>query len=76
MYLVDNSIFVDKSSYYVDVVYLRYFIDFKWVHEYNQETIYLVYLYTKLGETCLWKTRHMTSINTLFTLIYFHLYCC
>lgn len=35
MYLVCKSTFMDKSAYYVDVVYFRYFIDFKWINEYN-----------------------------------------
>lgn len=35
MYLVGKSIFVDEISYYVDVVDLRYFIDFECIHEYN-----------------------------------------
>lgn len=35
MYLVCTSILVDKCVYHVDVVYLRYFIDFKRIHEYN-----------------------------------------
>lgn len=28
MYLVDTFIFMDKSVYYVNVVYLKYFIDY------------------------------------------------
>ena len=35
LYLVDMSIFVDKNAYYVNVVYLRYFIDLGRIHEYN-----------------------------------------
>lgn len=35
LYLVDTLIVVDKSSTYTDVVYLRYFVDFEWIHEYN-----------------------------------------
>lgn len=35
MYLVGKSIFMDKSAYYVNMVYLRYFIDFERIHEYN-----------------------------------------
>lgn len=35
MYLVDTSIFVDKGAYYVDLVYLRYFIYFDQTHEYK-----------------------------------------
>lgn len=32
---VGTSIFVDKSATYVDVIYLRYFIDLETIHEYN-----------------------------------------
>lgn len=35
MYLVGTSIFVDKSVYYVNVVYLRYFIDLEMIHGYD-----------------------------------------
>lgn len=35
MYLVDKSIFVDKSVTYVDVVYLRDFADLERIHKYN-----------------------------------------
>lgn len=35
VYLVVTSIFVDKSAYYIDVVYLIYFIDIEWIHEYK-----------------------------------------
>lgn len=32
---VDIYIFVDKSETYVDVVYIKYFIDLEKIHEYN-----------------------------------------
>lgn len=35
LYLVGITILVDKSATYIDVIYLRYFEDFKRVHEYN-----------------------------------------
>lgn len=35
MYLVNTSKFVDKGAYYVDLVYLGYFITFDRIHEYN-----------------------------------------
>lgn len=35
LYLVGTTIFMDKSAIYVDVLYLRYFKDFKWIHEYS-----------------------------------------
>lgn len=46
LYLVGMSMFVDKSAYYVDVVYLRYFIDLGGIHEYNWGNSYLVYMYS------------------------------
>lgn len=35
LYLVDTSIFVDKSAYYVDVAYHQYFSNLERIHEYN-----------------------------------------
>lgn len=35
LYLVDTAIFMNKSATYADVVYLRYFLDFERIHEYN-----------------------------------------
>lgn len=35
LFFVGTSIFVDKSATYVDVVYLKYFIDLTAFHEYN-----------------------------------------
>lgn len=35
LYLVDTSIFVDKSAYYIDVVYLIHFINLERIHKYN-----------------------------------------
>ncbi|CAI8618364.1 unnamed protein product [Vicia faba] len=34
-FLVDNSIFMDKSATYVDVVYVKYFIELIVIHNYN-----------------------------------------
>lgn len=34
-YLLGTVIFMDKNITYMDVVYLRYFKDFEWIHEYN-----------------------------------------
>ena len=35
LYLVDTTIFMDKSATYTYIVYLRYFVDFERIHEYN-----------------------------------------
>lgn len=70
IYLVNTSTFVDKSTYYVDVVYLIYFIDLEMNHEYNWGA-YLIYLYSKLDECCLWKIKQMRFSCTLM-IIYLH----
>lgn len=44
LYMVYTSIFVDKSAYYVDGIYLRHFIDLWKINEYNQGATFLVYL--------------------------------
>lgn len=51
-FLVDTSMFVDTSATYIDVVYLKYFINLIAIHEYNWGAAYLVYLYSKLGKVC------------------------
>lgn len=70
LYFVGTVIFVDKSSAYTDVIYLQYFEDFEWIHEYNWGAAYLVYLYSKLsgGYTC--KTKQVTCSITLLTIIF------
>ncbi|CAL5198860.1 unnamed protein product [Lathyrus oleraceus] len=35
LFLVGTSMFVEKSTTYVDVVYLKYFTDLTAIHEYN-----------------------------------------
>lgn len=35
IFLVDTSIFVDKSLTYVDIAYIEYFMDMNMIHEYN-----------------------------------------
>lgn len=34
--LVDTVIFVDKSVIYVDIVYIKYFMDMEMIHQYNE----------------------------------------
>lgn len=57
LYLVGIVIFIDKSVTYTDVVYLRYFVDFERIHEYNWGLDCLVYLYSKLRKGYMWKTK-------------------
>lgn len=70
LYLVGTTIFVDKSATYVDVFYLRYFEDFKQIHEYNWGATCVAYLYSKLFEGCKWKTKKVASNITLLTVIF------
>lgn len=37
LFLVNTSIFVDKTTTYINMVYLKYFIDLTAIHEYNWE---------------------------------------
>ncbi|XP_050895966.1 protein MAINTENANCE OF MERISTEMS-like [Lathyrus oleraceus] len=65
LYLVGTVIFVDKSVTYIDVIYLCYLVDFERIHEYNRGAAYLVYLYLKLREGCMRKTKQVTGSVTL-----------
>lgn len=67
--MVDTSMFVDRSATYVDVVYLKYFTDLTAIDEYNLGDVCLVYLYSKMGESCLWKTKQMTENCIFLTVI-------
>lgn len=60
-FLVSTFMFVDKSETYVDVAYLRYFIDLSAIHKWNWEGACLIYLYSKWSEGSLWTTKVMTS---------------
>lgn len=64
LFLVEMSIFMDKSETYVDVVYLKYFIDLTAIHN-----ACLFYLNSKLGECCLWNTKQMTWSWMMFMII-------
>ena len=60
---------MDKSATYIDIVHLQYFVDFERIHEYNCGAACLVYLYSKLREGCMWKTKQVTDSVTLLTVI-------
>ncbi|XP_058762356.1 protein MAIN-LIKE 1-like [Vicia villosa] len=62
LYLIGTHLFVDTSSTYTDVVYLRYLPDKTRIHEYNWGAVVLAYSYYKLGEGCLWKARTVADI--------------
>lgn len=68
LYLVDMSILVDKGVTYVDVVYLRYFADFKRIHDYNLEalvwsTCTLSYMKVVCGRPNKWQQLHAVDSN-------------
>src|SRR3954463_11735426 len=67
MFWVGTALFVDKSTRYVDVTYLRYFMDLTTVHQWNWGSAILVYLYQKLNEAFNWRTRQLTGSCTLLT---------
>lgn len=39
LYMVSTSVFVNKSSYYVNFVYMKYSINFERIHEYNRRAL-------------------------------------
>src|SRR3954465_9004343 len=84
MHVVGVACFVDKSARYVDVTYLRYFMDLTTVHQWNWGAATLAYLYQKLNEASNWRTRHLVGSCTLLTVrfilmhyrIYLFIYLC
>ncbi|CAK8531803.1 unnamed protein product [Lathyrus sativus] len=72
IFLVGTQLFVDTSSTYTDIAYLRYFLDSTWTHEYNRGEDTLAYTYSRLGEGCLWKTRIVTGSVSLIVAWIFH----
>src|SRR4051812_32325172 len=50
MFVVGVALFVDNSARYVDVTYLRYFMDLTTFNQWNWGSAILVYLYQKLNE--------------------------
>src|SRR3954462_6645199 len=67
MHVVGAACFVDKSARYVDVNYLRYFMDLDTVHQWNWGAATLAYLYQKLNEASNWRTRQLVGSCTLLT---------
>jgi len=54
LYLVGITLFTDKSTTVVEVVYLRYFRDLDLVANYSWGVARLVYLYRKLNKAARW----------------------
>ncbi|XP_058734877.1 protein MAIN-LIKE 1-like [Vicia villosa] len=67
MHVVGAACFVDKSARYVDVTYLRYFMDLDTVHQWNWGAATLAYLYQKLNEAFNWRTRQLVGSCTPLT---------
>src|SRR3954462_9205884 len=67
MHVVGAACFVDKSARYVDVTYLRCFMDLDTVHQWNWGAATLAYLYQKLNEASNWRTRQLVGSCTLLT---------
>src|SRR3954467_511835 len=78
MHVVGAACFMDKSARYVDVTYLRYFMDLDTVHQWNWGEATLAYLYQKLNEASNWRTRQLVGSCTLLTvrfiLIHYRIY--
>ncbi|XP_058748402.1 protein MAIN-LIKE 1-like [Vicia villosa] len=55
LFMLDTQLFMNTSSTYTDVVYLRYLSDIARVREYNLGAATLVYSYHRLEEGYLWK---------------------
>jgi hypothetical protein len=73
LWLVGNTIFVDKSFTSVRVDYLMLFRDLDTVSRYAWGTLALVYLYDKLTKATKTKTKQLAGATTLFQ-VFFHAY--
>jgi len=60
LYLVGIILFADKSAYYVDVAYLKYFRDLELVVGYAWEVVAISHLYRELNNASHYKTKHMS----------------
>ncbi|CAJ2646661.1 protein MAIN-LIKE 1-like [Trifolium pratense] len=65
LFLVCCTIFSNKSSYYVDVVYLQYFQDLSAVREWNWGAAALVHLQHYLDDACLVTVNQMAGYMSL-----------
>lgn len=70
LYLVGIMIFMVKSPTYTNVIYLWYFQDFEWIHDYNWGAACLINLYSKYSEGFRWKMKQVTGSITLLTIIF------
>ncbi|XP_039685385.1 protein MAIN-LIKE 1-like [Medicago truncatula] len=65
MYLVGITLFTDKSTTYVDVVYLRYFRELEVVVGYSSGAAALSHLYRELNHVAHWNCKHLLGYLTL-----------
>jgi len=56
LYLVDITLFTDKSAYYVDIAYLKYFRDLELVAGYAWGVVALSHLYMDLNNASYYNT--------------------
>jgi len=65
LYLVGITFFTDKSAYYVDVSYLKYFRDVSLVAGYAWGAAALSNLYMKLSNASHYNMKHMSGYLSL-----------
>jgi hypothetical protein len=65
MYLVGITLFTDKSTTYVDVVYLRYFRDLEVVAGFSLGVAVLSHLYRELNHAAHWSCSQLSGYLTL-----------
>lgn len=65
-YFVGTTRFINKSSIYINIVYLKYFTNIHTFNEYFGGSIYLAYLYSQLNEARKFKTIKLVGHICLF----------
>jgi hypothetical protein len=60
-YLVDITLFTNKSVHYVGVAYLKYFIDLEFVSDYAWRAAAFSHMYIELNNVSHYKTKHLSG---------------
>ena len=68
LYLLDNTIFAEKSLMHVHICYLQYLSnrDHSHEHAWGGGGVVLVYLYDQLSYACMCNIKHMGGCMSLF----------
>jgi len=66
LYLVGVTIFTDKTTTYVNVIYLKFFYDLELVNNYAWGAASLAHLYKELNNGFRYQTNHLAGFATLF----------